>query len=184
MNIFEWLNGALNWKSLQEEIEKLNDKVVTLKNDIEQKNEEIEALKALIKTESVNGAKKLGTISYSELKSLLSPYCKEIYLSDNNYSLTSVGEAKKYSQRTKVSINKWQKEEYDCDEFSFALMGYWNLDLYQFAFGIAWSKTHAFNIMVDNNKKVYVIEPQSNKFIPIETAMKNSLYYPFKIVMI
>ena len=174
----------MNWllKLLGCKEEELKLQIENLKKDNYLLQEEIIALKSLIKNETINSAKKLETISYLELKNLLSPYCENIYLSDNVFSLTSVEEAKKYSIQTKVYINKWKSEEFDCDEFSFALMGYWNLDLYQFAFGIAWSNVHAFNIMIDDKKQVWIIEPQSNKFIKIEDA--KSPYTPLRVIMI
>ena len=184
MNFIEWLRGAFGWQSTQEEVEELNDKVLALQTDIDMKKVEITALKSMIKGETVNSAKQLGTITYSDIQTLLKPHCDNIYLSDKVFSLTSLREAKRYSVATKLYVNKWDKEDFDCDEFSFALAGYWNLDLYQFAFGIAWSNRHAFNIFINEKKELFVVEPQTNKFIPIETAKKNSLYYPLRFVII
>jgi hypothetical protein len=185
MTLVEWIKTILGCKEkeLEEEINSLNSEISQFKT-------RIELLEGMIRGEKFEGPKRKGIISYIDLYNLLAPYCKieDIHLSDKIFSLTSVSEAKKFSESVKVASQEYKKEsegkEHDCDEFSFALMGYWNLDLYQFAFGIAWSKYHAFNIMVDDKKEIYVIEPQSNKFIPIKVAMDKSLYYPFKFVLI
>lgn len=127
---------------------------------------------------------RLGAISYWDTLSLLEPHCKDIYLSDMTYGLTSKKEAIKYSIETALQYKKWIKEKHDCDEFSFALMGYWNKGLEQFCFGVAWSKSHAFNIMIDNNKQIWIVEPQNNAFMKIEDVMKNKMYYPFRLILI
>ncbi len=154
------------------------------KAEIEEFRNQLAYFKKCAKATTLENPECLGIISNTELYSLLKPYCDEVHLSDRVYGLTSVEEAKEYSELTKVAVNDWEKDKFDCDEFSFALMGYWNLDLYQFSFGIAWSKTHAFNIFVDNEKKVYVVEPQSNRFYKIDDIKNNPKYYPLRFIII
>lgn len=151
-------------------VDRLKDKVHDYKDDIEDLEDDVDDLeKEIINLEE---PEVLGNISISELRTLLRNKTDvPIYLSDKIYSLTSVEEAKRFNEETKVEYNKWLSEEFDCDEFANALYGFWNLDKNQFAFGIAWSNTHAFNIMVDNDLQVWVIEPQDNRFIKIEDAV-------------
>jgi len=118
----------------------------------------------------------LGQITISELAKILQPYAKEIYLSDNVFMLTSVNEAKKFTQKTMVSQANYSSEGHDCDNFSFALMGYWSEELSSFAFGIAWSGVHAFNWMVNDAKQLWVCEPQTNNWITISEAQKQDIY--------
>ena len=155
----------------------------SMNQEIKMLQEKLKLLKKMMKGEDISyEPKKLGEINILKLRNLLSPYCKDIHLSDKIYGLTNVEEAKRFSIATKIEARKWIREAYDCDEFSFALMGYWNDGLKQFAFGIAWSDLHAFNIMVDDKKQVWIIEPQENKFIKIEDA--KSPYKPLKVIMI
>ena len=128
--------------------------------------------------------KVLGSININEVRDLLKNHSSNIQLSDVYYSLTSVDEAKKYSVETKVFAERWVVEKHDCDEFSFALMGYWNKGLEQFCFGIAWSAGHAFNIMIDSNKQIWIVEPQTNVFTKIEDVKTNNLYYPLRLILI
>jgi len=128
--------------------------------------------------------KKLRIIGISQVANKIKKYCNQVYLSDVIYGLCSMTEAKKFSQQTKVAARKWIKEQHDCDEFSFALMGYWNEGLEQFCFGIAWSRYHAFNIMLDHKKQVWIVEPQNNNFIRIEDIKKNKLYWPIRLILI
>ncbi|MCK4521154.1 MAG: hypothetical protein KAU20_01180 [Nanoarchaeota archaeon] len=121
-------------------------------------------------------------ISHLDLSALLRPHCDKVYFSDRVYGLTSKEQARDFSISTKVQCKEWIKEQHDCDEFSFALMGYWNVGLKQFAFGIAWSDSHAFNIMVDYKKQIWIVEPQTNKFIKIEDAKEP--YLNLRVIMI
>ena len=154
------------------------------KNKIIELNEEISDLKELLEDDDREEAECFGTITNADLRGLLISHSKTVKLSDMIYGLTTVEEAKEFTKATRISINEWKKEEFDCDEFSFALMGYWNLDLYQFAFGIAWTKTHAFNIMIDSDKQIWIVEPQTNRFYKIEDKKDQEAYYPMDIIMI
>ena len=128
---------------------------------------------------------RLGEITYSELSKLLAKNCGcQIFLSDEIYGLTSKEKALKYSNQTTIRFEKWVEEKHDCDEFSFALMGYWNKGLEQFAFGIAWSRYHAFNIMIDHKRQIWIVEPQTNEFVPLRSAKKYKEYWPLKLILI
>jgi len=166
---------------------KCKDKDLEIK-DLNEYNSDLEKdidiLERIIKEEKFVGPEVLGKITFGELHTLLSPHTKEIYISDRNFNLTSQRRAKDFSITTKVATKKWLNEQHDCDEFSFALMGYWNKGLEQFAFGIAWSNAHAFNIMVDNNKQIWIVEPQTNKFTKVEDMKNNKFYYPFRVIII
>ena len=68
----------------------------------------------------------------------------------------------------------WTYEIFDCDDFALltsAMLTYaWYKSVatvlsLQLAFGIAWSKTHAYNVFIDNNRKVWIYEPQTNEII-------------------
>lgn len=135
--------------------------------------------------------KSYGKIGISDTRQVLRQVCnsQNIYLSDNNFSLTTMAEAKKFSEETKVSYNKWTAEDHDCDNFSYALQGYWSKGLYSFAYGIAWSKNdsggwvHAFNIMIDNKKQIWIIEPQTNQYITPDEAKLNDMYKNISLIV-
>ena len=76
-----------------------------------------------------------------------------------------------------------------CDNFSFAMQGYWHQGLYSFAFGIMWSGTHAFNFLIDDKKRLWIVEPQNNSFYTVEQAKKISTpdglsYFPLRFAML
>jgi hypothetical protein len=154
----------------------------------EEKNIEINSLKYQIeelkKQTNLTEPSKLGTISLNNMYVLLTQHTTNIFLSDEFYNLTSKEEAEKFSKETKVQYDTWVADNHDCDNFSFALMGYWSRGLYSFAFGIGWSKTHAFNIMIDNNKQIWIVEPQTNQYFKIEDVINNKLYYPLRLILI
>lgn len=131
--------------------------------------------------QNIKEANVLGTISNQDVRNLLSKYCGNIYLSDMNYKTTSMTEAKRFTIDTRVSYRQWISESHDCDNFSFASMGYWSKGLWSFSYGIAWSMNHAFNIMVDNNNQVWIVEPQTNVYTKIEESQGD--YTPLRLII-
>jgi len=113
-----------------------------------------------------------------------------IMLSDMYFSLTSKDEAQRFSAETEVDTAKFTVEDHDCDNFSMALMGYWNRGLVSYPFGFALSASHAFNIFIDDQKQVWIVEPQKNKFMAVEEAKQikdqttNQPYFPIKFIFI
>ena len=127
-----------------------------------------------------------GTMNNTEIYNLLSKELgtSNVLISDMQLNLTTTNDALRFVQETQVAKHKYIAEGHDCDNFSFELMGYWSDGLKSFAFGIAWSQDHAFNIMIDSTKKVWIVEPQTNQFIDIPTAKSAGHYFPIEIVMI
>lgn len=125
----------------------------------------------------------LGKITYAEAYTLLKTAypTADIWLSDDYFDLTSMQLAQSFTQETKVQYEKWVNEAHDCDNFSFALSGYWSDSLKSFAFGFAWSEVHAFNIMIDKDKQIWVCEPQTNAWCKIEKVNEN--YKNIKLVV-
>jgi hypothetical protein len=96
----------------------------------------------------------------------------DLKLSDPNYKLVDVGMLQKFLKRNKIDKREYKHPEHDCDDFSYILFGdvtRWDSDL---AFGIAWGYTpsgtyHAFNIAIDTERQVRIIEPQTDEiFMP------------------
>jgi len=125
----------------------------------------------------------IGTIQLPECYAKLKEICDDVHISDNFFNLTSVDEASKFSEATHVQYVQWIAEDHDCDNFSFALMGYWSDGLKSYAFGIAWSASHAFNIMIDQNKVIWIVEPQTNKYYSLEEVKTNQQYWPLKLIV-
>jgi len=142
------------------------------------------SLKNLVEETSIIEPKSYDTINISELYLTLDKICPNVYISDENLNLTIVEEARKFSNETKVQYRKWVNEDHDCDNFSFAAMGYWSQGLKSFAYGIAWSNSHAFNIFIDSNKQIWIVEPQTNKYTKLDDIKNNSMYYPLRVVLI
>lgn len=135
--------------------------------------------------EELQSPHQIDTVNMQETKQLLKNLCdvNHIYLSDWSYGLTSPALAKKFCRQTQVQYKSYSKQ-YDCDNFSFALHAYWNEQLANFAFGIAWSDTHAFNFMIDHNKKIWIVEPQSNTWYTLEQAKSSNKYYPIRMIQL
>jgi len=163
---------------LSAELSTLRTNIADLQNKINDLNNK----------QNIKEAPILSTITNGDVCRLLLPLCGVIYLSDNQYDLTSISEASKFTESTKVANGKWTTDAHDCDNFSFASMGYWSDGLYSFAYGIAWSQGHAFNIMIDDQKQVWIVEPQTNDYMTIDEAKAKKtpdglLYFPLRLVI-
>lgn len=125
-----------------------------------------------------------GVTSYNEIMKILKPHCKNIFLSDPYYLTATNEEGKRYSKESLIDARKYQLHIYDCDNYSYSIKGHWSDTLNSYCFGIAWSKEHAFNIMIDSNKQIWVIEPQTNKWFTINSIKNKKMYYPLRLIVI
>jgi hypothetical protein len=148
--------------------------------------EEVSNLKASIEKikirKQLDFPKNLGIINLREIYIMLKSICPEVYISDTYFNITSQEEYSRFSNDTAVQYKKFVAESVDCDNFSFELMGYFSQGLLSYAFGIVFSATHAFNICVTDKKEIFVVEPQTNKYIPLEEAKLDTKYYPFRMI--
>jgi len=106
-------------------------------------------------------------ITNIELGQILKPYCSNIWQSDENYSTININSLKNFLGVNPVSERKYILDSFDCDEFSFELMG--NIQAWNGsgAFGIVWGNNknggaHAWNFFIDQNKKLWYVEPQTD----------------------
>lgn len=102
------------------------------------------------------------------LKSELGTKCK-IYLSDMLYKTTSKEEIERFLAEDDTNYYKYVSEFFDCDDFSYRLHGQLSVPGWSdLAFGIFWTGLpngggHALNIFIDNEDKVWIVEPQNDK---------------------
>jgi len=91
-----------------------------------------------------------------------------IHFADNDYKTTTKTEMKRFLKDDLVDKNIYISEFYDCDDFSFALMGEVSCQEWgKLPFGILWTEVpggaHAVNVFIDSSRKVWIIEPQNDK---------------------
>jgi hypothetical protein len=113
--------------------------------------------------------KGLDKIGASEINTILKAEFPDATLlfADNNYKTVSKTEFKRFLAANKVDMHKYVSEYYDCDDFSFALMGaIANPDWGALPFGIVWTDipggAHAVNCFIDKKREVYLVEPQND----------------------
>jgi len=129
-------------------------------------------------------------ITYSNLVSLCNKYTTNFAIADNQYRTPTIKEWAYLLEKIWIKPFRWQKEIFDCDDFSIfmanRIMLFSKLKglKYQLAFGIAWSYIHSFNCFVAWNKEfkdydLYVFEPQNGDiFYP-----NNSNTYKIRRIM-
>jgi hypothetical protein len=107
----------------------------------------------------------------------------QILLSDNLYKITSIDDLLLYLKSDITDIYKYISEYYDCDDFSYSLMGQLsNPQWGSTAFGILWTDVpdgaHAVNCFIDKNRDVWIIEPQNDKIFRLP-----SIWKPYLVMM-
>lgn len=87
----------------------------------------------------------------------------DIYLADRNFWLCELEDIEQFLDWDETNHHNYTTEEYDCDDFAKRLCGQFAIPGWShFAFGLVWTDVHAMNILVDTNRDVWFIEPQSD----------------------
>jgi len=129
-------------------------------------------------------------ITNAELKNLLrgvlGKAC-QLFLVDKKYKVPTLENMKKFLKEDKTDLYKYIPEFFDCDDFSFRLMGQFSIPGWSdITFGIATSMVHAYNVLValdsDNEMQVYLVEPQTDELI-LAKEEKRSKYQTYFIMM-
>lgn len=151
-------------------------------NDLELDNADLsnqietlkQAIKDILDNPQLEFPKEEGRITLNEERELLSTLTNNLRITDTYLSLTTKEQAQLFSVKTEVALKKFSPEAHDCDNFAAELYGYFNAGLWSYAFGMAQSPMHKFNIMIDNNKQIWIIEPQTNEFMTVDEAKVKS----------
>lgn len=180
MTFIQVIRSLLGCKCEEKDIE-----IVSLKTQLVEKEIQINSLNVQLidikKDIKLKEPVTYGIITLQEVISLLSDYGFKLNLSDEYFQVTTVDEATMFTRETKVQYRTWTKEDHDCDNFSFALLGYWSQGLKSFAFGYARSQTHAFNVMIDKDKVFWICEPQTNQWYKYKDIYKNPSFPQYQI---
>ena len=87
----------------------------------------------------------------------------EIYLADHNFWLCELDDIERFLDWDETNHHTYSAEEYDCDDFAKRLVGQFAVPGWShFALGLVWTDVHAMNIMVDTNRDVWFVEPQTD----------------------
>jgi hypothetical protein len=116
-----------------------------------------------------------------DLDTMLRKHTQNVWISDLVYSTSRIRDIKEFLKYNVFRFREYVPEKYDCDNYSFALMGMFTYLLSGHAIGIVWAHTpegpHALNFFIDEHKELWYIEPQSNK------VFKSTEYKPYLFVM-
>ena len=98
-------------------------------------------------------------------------------ITDREFKLVDIPHLHEFLLENPVSERKYVKERHDCDDYAYILQGdatRWDSDL---AFGIihgrdADGNSHAWNLCVGIDKKIYFIEPQNDNVWKVDGEWK------------
>lgn len=124
-------------------------------------------------------------IQYNKVKSILKRIAPnvQIYLSDNLFYTLDIDEFKKFLAYDDTNYNVYVTETFDCDNFSFRLIGNTNVGGWSdVAIFICWSDTHAFNLVIDSDSQVWIVEPQTDYVVKYDQNVE-SMYKNIRVIM-
>ena len=105
-------------------------------------------------------------ISHDELKALLrgaAPFAG-LYISDRSFLLCNNDDIARFLVEDETNHTKYETEVYDCDNFSYRLMGQLSIPQWSdLSFGIIWTKGHALNCLVTESRELLLVEPQTDE---------------------
>lgn len=113
-----------------------------------------------------------------EHKSTISPYDiidgYDMVIADISYLTYSIDDWSSLIARLHKNLGnkyEWTKSVYDCDDIALLYASTLAYSAYragftkQPAFGVAWSNSHAFNILIDSKNTVWLVEPQTGSIV-------------------
>lgn len=122
-------------------------------------------------------------IDVFEALNKVGPFAK-IYLADQYYYFCDAQTISDFLAQDPTEQETYVTETHDCDDFSFRLMGQFHEKPYSaLAFGIAWSQIHAFNLFIDKQKRVWIIEPQNDMVALWEDVEDQEAYKDLQLVI-
>ena len=77
----------------------------------------------------------------------------DIHIPDDDNKIYRKEDVMAYRGLKEISAIKYVKEEHDCDDFARKMFG-------EFA-GLVWTTKHSLNYFIDENKKLWFLEPQT-----------------------
>lgn len=125
-------------------------------------------------------------VDFTFIYELLNKYCAfgKFFISDKRYYLPSVEDVQTFLALDDTDKEKYVTQFFDCDDFSFRLMGQIHVKPWaSLAFGIAWSRVHAFNVFIGKDEQFYVVEPQNDKIMLYETVKDTKEYGDLRLVI-
>lgn len=101
----------------------------------------------------------------------------DLHITDRTFKLVDIPHLREFLLENPVSERKYAKERHDCDDFAYILQGdvtRWDSDL---AFGIIHGRdvngnSHAWNVCIGIDRKIYFVEPQNDRVWKVEGEWK------------
>jgi len=87
----------------------------------------------------------------------------ELFISDRRYNLANYNDIALFIAQDETNKMGYVPDKRDCDDFSYRLMGQFSVPGWSaLTFGIIWTPTHAFNIMITEDLEIWFVEPQTD----------------------
>ena len=135
--------------------------------------------------QGIDPPKYLSDISWSEVNTILKAEFPDasILMTDAKYKTTTKVEFIRFITYDISDKYNYVSDYYDCDDYSFSIYGnISNPEWGALTFGVIWTNTptgaHAVNCFIDNDREVWIVEPQTDEVFKLPDNWK-----PYLIIM-
>ncbi len=135
------------------------------------------------KIEKISEAKKetIKELFNKKRKDVINLTPVKVYVIDEKYNLTNIKNIQKFLLKDLTNYKNYSAEKSDCDDFAIKLWARFKELHPNFALGFAISNSHAFNIFIDDQLKIWIIEPQTDRVFEYKNVKSK---YKLKMVII
>lgn len=109
----------------------------------------------------------------------------KLYLADRDYYLPTLQDIFDFLDGDETDKEHYTKgsDYYDCDDFSFRLMGQFQVKPWSAVpLAIVWSGVHAYNLIIVTQDGVFLIEPQTDRVF--RPTVNGKLTYDSELIII
>ena len=174
LEISKALNASISMSNIAES-SRLTDKVKALELELTNMKRGLKAGSFLNLVEPINYDKPI-KITMDEVSAIIGG--QRLVYTDSYFYGIDIDDVKRIiAANPNIRDSKYIAETYDCDDYAQAMHGLFNQQtLSRFAFGIACSDSHCFNIFVDRNKKLWIVEPQGLEIYTLKDVINKPDY--------
>ena len=102
-----------------------------------------------------------------EVRALLTPFTDKQWISDEVFECMVTSNFKAFLESNKINSKTYIVDKHDCDDYSYELIGDVTHWYPEGCIGIVWGLNangapHAWNFIIDENKQVVFVEPQTD----------------------
>ncbi len=123
-------------------------------------------------------------LGYNDVRKSIPTLCIKI-LTDRKYWTVDLDEWRKIAKEFSENAEPYHADRYDCDDFAtnFKCFCVSKYELNCVGIVLDFISRHAYNCIVDSNKKFYLVEPQTGSIFTMSERRLSDYFFYFSLVI-